>query len=189
MRLGEISDLRHLAVRRFASGVAVVSVWHGDVAQGATVSSVTAVSKCPLLIGVCLRSGSRIAAVIGEAGRFAVNVLSARQGSLAGWFADPGRPGGLAQFDHLEWEPDAFSGAPWIGGSLASLGCRLTDVVRAGDHDVLLAEVSTARAGDGMPLLHYTGRLHDGMLRLLPREATHPVTHRSTTPSAAWRRT
>jgi flavin reductase (DIM6/NTAB) family NADH-FMN oxidoreductase RutF len=168
------NEARHQAVRRFTTGVGVLTVWHGNVVQGTTVSSVTAISRDPLLIGVCLRAGSGITRVLCEARRFAVNVLSTRQSSLAGWFADPARPRGLAQFDHLEWEPDAFSGAPWISGSLASIGCQLTDTIPAGDHNLLLGEVITARTGEGAPLLHFTGRLHDGMLRILPREATHP---------------
>ncbi len=162
------------AVRRLATGVAVVTVWHGDVVHGTTVSSVAAVSREPLLLGACLRAGSSTTAVIAAAGRFAVNVLSTAQPTLAGWFADPGRPRGLAQFDHLEWEPDPFSGAPWIRGSLATLGCHLTATVPAGDHDLLLGAVVTARDGEGSPLLHFAGRLHDGTLRVLPREATAP---------------
>jgi flavin reductase (DIM6/NTAB) family NADH-FMN oxidoreductase RutF len=163
------------AVRRLATGVAVVTVWHGDDVHGTTVSSVFSVSREPLLIGVCLRSVSGLAEVIDQARCFAVNVLSTRQSAVADWFADPGRPQGLAQFDHVEWEPDAFSGAPWINGSLASLGCHLTTTIPAGDHNLLLGNVVTARTGEGAPLLHFTGRLHDGMLRALPREreATH----------------
>jgi len=167
-------SVRHQAVRRFATGVGVVTVWHGDAVQGTTVSSVTAISQDPLMIGVCLSTQSSITQVLHEARRFAVNVLSTAQASLAGWFADPDRPRGLAQFDRLEWEPDAFSGAPWIGGSLASMGCHLTATIPAGDHNLLFGEVITARTGEGAPLLHFTGRLHDGMLRILPREVTHP---------------
>jgi flavin reductase (DIM6/NTAB) family NADH-FMN oxidoreductase RutF len=181
MILAELDTLRHLAVRRFTTGVAVLTVWHGETAHGATVSSVSAVSREPLLIGASLRSGSAFTDVVGTAGRFALNVLSARQSSLAGWFASPERPNGLAQFDHLDWEPDAFSGAPWIDGSLASVGCRVTATIPTGDHDLLLAEVVTARAGDGAPLLHFTGRLHDGMLRILPRDETHPAAGRVVT--------
>jgi flavin reductase (DIM6/NTAB) family NADH-FMN oxidoreductase RutF len=161
------------AVRCLVTGVAIVTVWQGDDIHGTTVSSVSSVSRDPLLIGVCLRTVSGLAEVIDQARCFAVNVLSTRQSALAGWFADPGRPQGLAQFDHVEWEPDAFSGAPWIHGSLASLGCHLTTTIPAGDHNLLLGNVVTARTGEGAPLLHFTGRLHDGMLRTLPREATH----------------
>jgi flavin reductase (DIM6/NTAB) family NADH-FMN oxidoreductase RutF len=179
------ADPRHLAVRSFVSGVCVLTAWQGDAAHGTTVSSVTSVSKEPLLIGACLRVGSALTELARTGGRFAVNVLAREQPSLAGWFADAARPPGLAQFHHLDWEPDPFSGAPWIGGSLASLGCRLTDVVRAGDHDLLLAEVVTVRSRPGVPLLHFTGRLHEGMLRRLPREETHPATGRTITPVPA----
>jgi flavin reductase (DIM6/NTAB) family NADH-FMN oxidoreductase RutF len=161
------------AVRRLTTGVAVLTVWHGDLVQGSTVSSVAAISRDPLLIGVGLRAESSLTEVFGAARRFAVNVLSTRQAALAGWFANPARPPGLAQFDQLDWEPDAFSGAPWISGSLASIGCRLTATIPAGDHNLLLGEVVTARAGEGVPLLHFTGRLQEGMLRILPREVTH----------------
>jgi flavin reductase (DIM6/NTAB) family NADH-FMN oxidoreductase RutF len=174
MTATDLNVVLRQAVRRLATGVAVLTVWHGDVAHGTTVSSVAAVSREPLLIGACLRTESSLVGAIAEARCFAVNVLSTRQSALAGWFADPGRPRGLAQFDRLEWEPDAFSGAPWIGGSLASLGCHLTATVPAGDHNVLLGDVVTARTGTGTPLLHYSGQLHDGILRALPREATHP---------------
>jgi flavin reductase (DIM6/NTAB) family NADH-FMN oxidoreductase RutF len=174
MTTPDLNVVLRQAVRRLATGVAVLTVWHGDVVHGTTVSSVAAISRDPLLIGVCLREESGLTEVLGEARRFAVNVLSMRQSALAGWFADPGRPKGLAQFDHLEWEPDAFSGAPWISGSLASIGCHLTTTVPAGDHNLLLGKVVTARTGEGAPLLHFTGRLHDGMLRSLPREVTHP---------------
>lgn len=174
MAVADLDVVLRQAVRRLVTGVAVLTVWHGDVAHGTTVSSVAAISREPLLIGACLRAESGLVEVIDQARCFAVNVLSTRQSALAGWFADPGRPPGLAQFDHLEWEQDAFSGAPWISGSLASLGCHLTTKIPAGDHNLLLGTVVTARTGEGAPLLHFTGRLHDGMLRILPREATHP---------------
>ncbi|ONI76441.1 hypothetical protein ALI144C_36435 [Actinosynnema sp. ALI-1.44] len=170
MTADDLNVMLRQAVRRLTTGVAVVTVWHGDVVHGTTVSSVAAVSREPLLLGVCLREKSGITQVMAEAGRFAVNVLSARQSALAGWFADPGRPHGLAQFDPVDWEPDAFSGAPWIAGSLASLGCHLTATVPAGDHKLLLGKVVTARDGEGGPLLHFAGRLHDGTLRALPKQ-------------------
>lgn len=174
MTVADLNVALRQAVRRLVTGVAVLTVWHGDVVHGTTVSSVAAISREPLLIGVCLRTESGLTEVIGEARCFAVNVLSTRQSAVAGWFADPGRPRGLAQFDHLEWEPDAFSGAPWIGGSLASIGCHLTTTIPAGDHNLLLGKVVTARNGEGAPLLHFTGRLHGEMLRTLPQEGTHP---------------
>lgn len=176
MTLAANLDLqRHQAFRRFATGVAVLTVWHGETAHGATVSSVSTLSKEPLLIGASMRSGSAFTEVVGVARRFAVNVLSDRQGALAGWFATPERPYGLAQFEHLDWEPDAFSGAPWIDGSLASAGCWVTAIIPIGDHDLILAEVITARLRDGAPLLNFSGRLHEGKLHLLSLDETRPA--------------
>lgn len=152
---------RRRAVRRLASGVAVLTVGRGHQVHGATVSAVTAVSRDPLLVAVCLRHGSAFLDLAQARRRFAVNILSSRQALLASWFADPGRPPGAAQFDCVAWEPDEFSGAPLIVGSLASLGCQVAASVAAGDHEVLLAEVRSGASGaDGAPLLSFAGQLH-----------------------------
>jgi flavin reductase (DIM6/NTAB) family NADH-FMN oxidoreductase RutF len=172
----EIGRRRREAVRQFASGVAVLTVWHGRSALGITASAVTAVSREPVSIAVCLRHESMSTRAVEQAQRFALNVLSAEQTPLAGWFANPDRPRGLDQFDFVEWEPDAFSGAPLIAGSLARLGCQLISCIPAGDHDVLLAEVVTASISEGRPLLHFAGRLHDGLLHRIASEEPGPLT-------------
>jgi flavin reductase (DIM6/NTAB) family NADH-FMN oxidoreductase RutF len=180
MVVEDISQQRRRAVRQVASGVAVLTFWYGTDAHGTTVSAVTAVSRDPLLVGVCLQRDSLFARLVGSTGqRFGINVLGAPQAHLASWFADPQRPPGLAQFDYLDWEPDTFSGAPLITGSLARLGCRLTDCIEAGDHHLLMAEVMSGVAGDGAPLLSFAGQLHDGLLRSLPARQAHPATRRT----------
>ncbi|MEU3355396.1 flavin reductase [Streptomyces sp. NPDC037389] len=50
--------VRQEALRRLAAPVTVVTVRHEDRPHGTTISSVTRVSKAPLLMGVCLRGGS-----------------------------------------------------------------------------------------------------------------------------------
>ncbi|GAA4424065.1 hypothetical protein GCM10023148_26170 [Actinokineospora soli] len=147
----------------------------GERAHGATVSSVSAVSREPLLLAVCLGLTSRFAELVGSPGaRFGVNVLSAAQAPLASWFADPRRPLGLQQFDCVDWLPDGFSGAPLIDGSLARMGCEVRSATAAGDHYLLVAEVITGAPGDGLPLLSFAGQLHDGDLRSLPERQAHP---------------
>jgi flavin reductase (DIM6/NTAB) family NADH-FMN oxidoreductase RutF len=163
------------AVRRFSSGVAVLSVRHGATVHGTTVSSLTAVSRRPLLIAACLNRQSSLNDLVTASGQFAVNVLGAQQALLARWFADPDRPAGVAQFDHVRWRPDPASGAPLIDGSLATFSCVLVDQIPAGDHLILLAEVTSGAAGEGTPLLHFAGQLHDGTLRNLPRQGGHPA--------------
>jgi flavin reductase len=149
------------AVRQFASGVAVLTVGHGDQVHGTTVSALTAVSRQPLLIGACLRRDSAFGRLVNTRRGFAVNVLGTGQALLASWFANPDRPPGAAQFDDVDWEPDPATGAPLIRGSLARLGCRLFSCYPAGDHRLLLAEVVSGSVAEGAPLLSFAGRVHD----------------------------
>lgn len=175
MTSDEIDRRHRSATRRFATGVAVLTVWHGRAAQGTTVSAVTTLSRNPLLLGVCLRGTSSFVELANTAGRFAINVLGATQAVLAGHFADPARPVGLAQFDHVDWETEAFSGAPLFAGCLAGLGCRLHSSVVVGDHHLLIAEVVTAWHRPGSPLLSYAGQLHDGVLHAVAHKIPHPA--------------
>ncbi|MGX7827611.1 flavin reductase family protein [Actinokineospora sp. 24-640] len=171
----EIATQNRVALRKLASGVAVLTFRDGECAHGATVSSVSAVSRDPLLLATCLRRGSQFGDLVGEPGaRFAVNILTARQAALASWFADPRRPRGLTQFECVGWSADPFSGAPLIDGSLAALGCQVRSFLPAGDHHLLVAEVFTGVPGDGLPLLSFAGQLHDGDLRSLPERQAHP---------------
>ncbi|SCF49715.1 NADH-FMN oxidoreductase RutF, flavin reductase (DIM6/NTAB) family [Micromonospora matsumotoense] len=159
------------AVRRIVSGVSVLTVRHGDTLHGTTVSSLSAVSRQPLLVAVCLGRWSTFTGLASAAGRFTVNVLAEHQAGVAAWFADPGRPSGAAQFDHLTWQPDPVTDAPRLDGALASFSCDLHRRIPAGDHDLLLGEVTGGSAGEGNPLLHFSGQMHEGVL--------HPVTRGS----------
>lgn len=161
--------LRRAAVRRLATGVTVLTAVHGDRVHGTTASAVTAVSRDPLLICVCLRTGSAFAELAAQAGRFAVNVLSDRQAPIADWFADPDRPAGYGQFAPVDWEPDPDSGAPLLRGAVAWLDCRPTATYPGGDHSILLAEVLCGSAGVGGPLLGFDSRLHGVELRDVAR--------------------
>jgi flavin reductase (DIM6/NTAB) family NADH-FMN oxidoreductase RutF len=168
---------RRAAVRRLATGVTVLTAVHGDRAHGTTASAVLAVSRDPLLIGVCLRTGSAFAELAARAGRFAVNVLSGRQAAIADWFADPQRPAGYGQFAPVDWEPDPGSGAPLLCGAVAWLDCRPAEIRPAGAHSILLAEVLGGSSGPGGPLLSFERRLHSAEL--------HDVARRRTPASAA----
>ncbi|MBP2706825.1 flavin reductase [Microbispora sp. RL4-1S] len=148
------------ALRRIASGVGVLSVRTGVTMHGTTVSSLTAVSRDPLLVGLCLVHDSVGLGLLKRRRDFAINILNTAQAATARWFADPSRPRGPEQFDRVEWKPDLFSGAPLIDGALAWLSCRLVATVDAGDHELLLAEVVDGAAREGEPLLNFGGRLH-----------------------------
>jgi flavin reductase len=132
-----------------------------------------------LLVAACLNRSSQFTDLAMAERQFAVNVLDTEQEPVARWFANLDRPAGEAQFDRVQWRPDPESGAPLIAGSLARFSCSLIDLIAAGDHHILLAEVTAgATTEEGSPLLHFAGRLHDGALHGLTRGSA------SSTPAA-----
>ncbi|MET9550487.1 MULTISPECIES: flavin reductase family protein [unclassified Streptomyces] len=155
---------RRRALYHLASPVSVLTVGHAGQLHGTTASTVTLVSREPLLIGVALRPGSSFARLAAAEGRFVVNVLDGGQGDLARWFADSDRPDGSAQFDGMPWTADSYAGAPRLTGALAHYSCRLHSSHRAGDGEVLLGYVVRATAVSGPPLFSYAGGLVTGAL-------------------------
>ncbi|MEU1850939.1 flavin reductase family protein [Streptomyces sp. NPDC019990] len=153
-------DETRRALRRFASGVTVLTVSDGTVRHGTTVSALVAISREPLVLGVCLRSPSTFTALARKAGVFSVNVLSSQQALLARKFGSSERHG-EDQFAGVEWTVDPDTGAPLIAGSLARLACNLTSCQLIGDHHLLTAEVLSGEASDGVPLLTFAGGLRD----------------------------
>jgi flavin reductase (DIM6/NTAB) family NADH-FMN oxidoreductase RutF len=158
------------AARRLTTGVSVVTAMHEGQLHGATVSSVSVLRpQPPLMVCAFLRRGSVLTGLASADGRFAVNVLSGRQALLADWFANPDRPRGIRQFDLIGWHADPETGLPLLRDALAHLVCRVADVVAAGDHDLLLAEVLSGAVGVGNPLVTFDGGLHDVEFRGVTR--------------------
>ena len=138
------------AGRRFASGVTIITVAHDGEVHGMTASSFTTVSLDPPLVLVSLERDSTTRKMVVEAEAFAVNILSREQEAIARSFAKSG-PKSFEEIPHHTGP----SGAPFLEGALASLGCCTREVVEAGDHDLFIAEVASAEFRDGEPLLYF----------------------------------
>lgn len=136
--------------RRFASGVTIITVAHEGAVHGMTASSFTTVSLDPPLVLVSLERDSTTRKMVVEAEAFAVNVLSREQEPIARSFAESGPKSFEGIPHHI-----GPSGAPFLQGALASLGCCTTEVVEAGDHDLFIAEVTSCEFRDGEPLLYF----------------------------------
>jgi flavin reductase (DIM6/NTAB) family NADH-FMN oxidoreductase RutF len=165
MIIEDVAESRHSAVRQFASGVAVLTLADELGAHGTTVSALAAVSREPLIIGVCLSQSSLFLRRVRERRWFSVNVLNTEQAPLARWFADRHRPLGSAQFDGISYRTDPASEAPLIDGALSHLTCQLRHCLIAGDHVLLLATVTSGTAGVGSPLLSFARTLHGASTR------------------------
>lgn len=140
------------ALRRFASGVTIVTVASGDELHGMTASSFASVSLTPPLVLVCLDKSSRTLTLVSETKSFAVNVLRSGQEEVSRAFAAPG----LKPFASVSHRFGA-NGAPVLDDAIAVLECTTYRLFEAGDHEVVLGEVTAASAPGGDPLVYYDG--------------------------------
>jgi flavin reductase (DIM6/NTAB) family NADH-FMN oxidoreductase RutF len=141
---------------RFATGVAVITSAGPSGSGGMTANALCSLSLDPLLALVCFENRARTLPIVREAGRFAVNILSAGQEELAGVFASK-----LPESEKLDGVAHRLEhGVPVIEGSLAWAVCDLRELMPGGDHTIAIGEVLALGLGEGAPLLWFEGRYH-----------------------------
>jgi flavin reductase (DIM6/NTAB) family NADH-FMN oxidoreductase RutF len=149
-------------LRRWASGVTIVTTRAGEEIAGMTASSFTSVSLDPPLVLVCADKASNTLPVIAAAGVFAVNVLAECQHELSARFALAGNE--ALRFEGLPVRSGP-TGSPWLPGALAVLDCRIVATHEAGDHVIFVGAVEAIETDDEQaPLVYYDG----GYRRLAP---------------------
>jgi 3-hydroxy-9,10-secoandrosta-1,3,5(10)-triene-9,17-dione monooxygenase reductase component len=142
---------------RFATGVAVVTSAGPAGTGGMTANALCSVSLDPLLALVCFENQARTLPIVRDAGRFAVNVLSAHQEEVARLFASK-----LPESEKLETVAHRIeAGMPIIAGALAWAVCDLRELIAGGDHTIAIGKVVALGLGEGEPLLWYAGRYRD----------------------------
>ncbi|CAL9534346.1 NADH-dependent flavin reductase [Streptomyces sp. enrichment culture] len=168
---GVSNDEFRAAMSRLASGVVLVTAVEppldpddptapGGEDVGMTATAFMSVSLDPPLVLVSLREGSRMDDLLAEQPLWAVSVLAESQRQIAGRFAMKGRVSDRLLFADLPHRRGEASGAPLVGGALATLECRTEQRVTAGDHTLVIGRVLTADVPgvDGGPLAYFRGR-------------------------------
>ena len=156
-------DAFKAAAGQFASGIVVLTTSDG---HAMTVSAFTSVSLDPPLVLFCAEKIARFHDAVIAAGAWAVSILAADGEKTARWLATRGRP--LAgQLDGVPYHPGPATGAPLLDQALATLECRTTAVLAAGDHTIVVGEVQAVTAVPRAsshdrpgPLIHYSGGYH-----------------------------
>ncbi|WP_075023095.1 flavin reductase family protein [Actinomadura madurae] len=149
-----MSQLREI-MRHVPSSVVVITAMHDGAPTGMTVGSFTSASLDPPLVSFFAGKSSTTWPFIEVAGRFCVNVLSARQPHVAASFASQGAD----RFDGRTWSLSPL-GSPLLEGVLAWLDCELYAVHEVGDHVAVTGLVHGAHAlGDAKPLVFFRGEL------------------------------
>jgi len=147
------ADRFRQAMRRWATGVSVLTLRDGNEVRGITISSFTSVSLEPPLVLACIDRRARIHDAVLRCARFAISVLAAGQDALADRFA--GRPGAVAAPVRFAFTP---RGTPYLPVGLAWFDCSRVAAHEAGDHTIIIARVNEARVAGGCePLLYVDG--------------------------------
>ncbi len=147
-----------LAMREFATGVAIVACGAGETLGGCTASAVSSLSLTPPSLIVCLDQKSSTLAALRRAGAFSVNFLAARHLELAHRFAGRGGFQGAERFAQGDWATLA-TGAPTLADAAAVIDCELDEILERHTHAVLFGLVAAVRLNDASPaLLHWRGK-------------------------------
>ena len=146
------------AMRRWGSGVSILTTRREGGIQGITVSAFCSVSLSPPLILVCIDKKAKSHPLIERHGGFAVNVLKVGQERLSEMAA--GHAG-----EHGIWlEGIAYrkgtTGAPILADCLAWFDCVLEAAHDGGDHTIFVGRVMETGHSDGRPLLYYDADYH-----------------------------
>ncbi|MGF0238521.1 flavin reductase family protein [Rhodococcus sp. IEGM1300] len=136
----------------FMTGVTVVTAWDSEgLPRGFTANSFTSVSLDPALVLVCIAKNSNSLAAYSEAEHFAINVLGEWQRDLSNTFA--GRTAN--KFEGVKLLDEAM--APSLANSLSVMCCKRSQCIDAGDHLILIGEVTRYASTAGSPLGYFRG--------------------------------
>ena len=138
-------------MRRFATGVTVVSHRRDGVAAGMTANAFLSVSMDPPLVLVSVRRQSAFNDCMTVGDRYGVNFLAEHQQDLSAHF-------GGRRNERLVPRFTDDDGVPLLEGSLAHIVARIVDIHPAGDHLLYVAHVESLRCGgEAPPLIFYSG--------------------------------
>lgn len=147
-------ELMRQAMRKWATGVTVVSSQFKGEMHGMTVSSFTSISLEPALLMVSIQVSTHTHALIRRAGIFGVTILRENQSAISDRFA--GR---------VEEEMDRFegldvyrlqTGVPLLSDGLVGFDCRVVTSHLVSEHRMFIGEVLDIQVNrDGLPLIYY----------------------------------
>lgn len=147
-------DVYKQVMRRYATGVMVLTVRDGTDFHAVTVNSVTSVSLDPILLLVCLEKDARSHHLVHHAQTFALSILSDAQIEIGKKFAYDRD----ARNTPREHAPHLITarGELVLDDSLGYFESRVTAEYDGGDHTIFLAQVVNMHLGaDANPLIYF----------------------------------
>ena len=152
-----MTDIDPKVLRRafgsFMTGVTIVTtVDQSGAPVGFTANSFSSVSMDPPLLLVCPAKSLSSFDLFDKCSHFHVSVLAHDQQAVSNIFASAEED----RFSKVDWSSDA-NGCPQIDGAIASFSCRRHQSVDAGDHIILLGQVTDFAVHDAHGLGYGVG--------------------------------
>lgn len=149
-----LADLKR-AFGSFPTGVTVMTTLDPAGAPvGMTASSFNTVSLSPPLVLWSIRCDSHKRAAFSRNDRFVVNILAEGQTEACYGFARPQD----AAFETVGWTPGQ-GGLPLLDEAAAHLECRVWSRHLAGDHEIVIGEITALSVKEVPPMVFHAGRL------------------------------
>lgn len=154
------------ALRRFASGVTVVTTRVEGRSWGMTVSAFSSVCLEPPTVLVGVRKGTVTAQSMVPGGRFGINLLTSHLIEVSRYCSAPGADKYIERFcvSPSDLPEDVWS--PVISGALATLDCEFFAEHLVGDHMVAFARVRHVVLGRRAQPLVYFDRAYNECIEL-----------------------
>ena len=157
--------------RTWAATVTVVTVRRTEAAiavgapelDGFTATAFFTVSMAPPIIAISATSASSALAMLRDARGFAVNLLAPDQQDVAGSFARPAVER-VGLWEKLAWTGD-HAGVPLLHGGTGAFSAGIRQLVDAGDHTLVLGDVTAIHLGEGSDTLVYHNRGYGRVVR------------------------
>lgn len=143
------------AMRRLASGVAIVVARSGDAPIGMAATSITSLTMDPPAILVCVNRSAGIHACLSPQCPISINLLSRHQQAVSMAFG--GTVPREKRFGVGRWGLD-LHGLPMLEDAQANLACTIDSLTPFGTHSIVVARVIDVRLGGAVePLIYQNG--------------------------------
>jgi flavin reductase (DIM6/NTAB) family NADH-FMN oxidoreductase RutF len=151
-----------MALRHLTHGVYVLGTRRGRQSNAMTASWVMQTSERPPCVAVAVRGDRYSHDIVLESETFALSVLRDDQVDVATHFADTSGE----YHDKLQGIPYGLTpgGSPFLLDCLAFLDCKVIDRARAGDHTLVVGEVTASDTLDpSYPLIYDPGEYEEAI--------------------------
>lgn len=136
-------------LRRWASGVTIVTLQDDEGNHGITVSAFLSVSMTPPLVLVSVDKRTNSHPRLLKAERYGVSILAEDQQRVSNHFA--------GWDDELTPTFSELNGFPVLAGAAANMVCKLHAQHDGGDHTLFVGKLEAVTYQDAEPLIYYSG--------------------------------